>query len=358
MWLPSNYKRLRINGVIVNKRYGVIGLMLAIWLLGFGAYGVYQLHSQLHAPTPLIVSYERGQPLARFFTKLEDHGVLADSRFVMLVAKLSGKARRAKAGDYELTSDMDSLDVLNLLVSGQTVKYKITLVEGFNIKETLRRIASHEKLIQDLPPRVDEIMPFLGLSGHPEGRFFPDTYLFDRNTRASEILVRAQVRLEKVLAEQWQKKEEGLPYKTAYEALIMASIVEKETAAPEEREMISGVFARRLEKGMRLQTDPTVIYGLGNRYKGNIRRKHLREKTAYNTYRIKGLPPTPIAMVGKEAIYAALHPAEGLSLYFVAKGNGRHYFSSTLAEHNKAVREYQINKRKDSSQYKSTPDKK
>jgi UPF0755 protein len=232
------------------------------------------------------------------------------------------------------------------------------LVEGHNIKETLKRIASHDKLVQDLPADINQLMPFLGLKGHPEGRFFPDTYLFDRNTRASTILVRAQVRLEKILAEQWQKKEEDLPYKSAYEALIMASIIEKETAAADEREKIAGVFVRRLNKRMRLETDPTVIYGLGDRYKGNIRRKHLREKTAYNTYRIKGLPPTPISLVGKEAIYAALHPAEGEELFFVAIGNGRHYFSSTLSEHNKAVREYQINKRKKSADYRSTPDKK
>ena len=342
----------------MNKRYGVVGLMLAIWILAFGVYGVSQLHVSLNLEGPVVVSYERGRPLSSFFTRLDDQGVIADSRFVMIVAKLSGKARRAKAGDYELLPEMNSLDVLNLLVKGKTVKYKTTLVEGHNIKETLSRIASHEQLIQDLPSDVNELMPFLGLTGHPEGRFFPDTYLFDRNTRASEILVRSQVRLEKVLAEQWQKKEEGLPYKNSYEALIMASIVEKETAAPEEREMIAGVFVRRLEKRMRLETDPTVIYGLGDRYKGNIRRKHLREKTAYNTYRMKGLPPTPIAMVGKEAIYAALHPTEGEALFFVAKGDGRHYFSSTLAEHNKAVREYQINKRKKSSEYRSTPDKK
>ena len=342
----------------MNKRYGVIGLMLIIWLIGFAVYGLYQLHAPLVTKTPLIVSFEKGRPLSSFFSKLENARVVGDSRFVMLVAKLSGKARKAKAGDYELSSEMSSLDVLNLLVLGKTVKYKITLVEGHNIKETLRRIASNEKLIQDLPSNIDDLMPFLGLTGHPEGRFFPDTYLFDRNTRASEILVRSQVRLEKVLAEQWQKKEEGLPYKSAYEALIMASIVEKETAAPEERERIAGVFVRRLEKRMRLETDPTVIYGLGDRYKGNIRRKHLREKTAYNTYRMKGLPPTPIAMVGKEAIYAALHPAEGDELFFVAQGDGRHYFSSTLAEHNKAVREYQINKRKPAAEYRSTPDKK
>lgn len=339
----------------MKKRYGIIGLMVVIWLMSFAVYGVVQLTSPLNLVDSKVFTMEKGRPLSRFFTNLEDAGVIEDSRFVMLLAKISGKGRQAKAGSYELTSAMSSFDVLALLVQGKTVKYKITLVEGHSIKETLNRIASHEKLIQDLPAELDKLMPFLGLKGHPEGRFFPDTYLFDSNTRASEILVRAQVRLETVLAEQWQKKEEGLPYENSYEALIMASIVEKETAAPEERERIAGVFVRRLEKGMRLETDPTVIYGLGDRYKGNIRRKHLRERTEYNTYRIKGLPPTPISLVGKEAIYAALHPAEGDELFFVAKGDGRHYFSSTLSEHNRAVREYQINKRKSEQEYRSTP---
>ncbi|MFT7110491.1 MAG: UPF0755 protein [Psychrobacter glaciei] len=342
----------------MNKRIRVIGLMLIIWGLSYLGFAAYQLSTPLQAPTALLVSLEKGRPLSSFFTKLENAGVIKDSRFIMLLAKITGQSRQAKAGDYRLTQEMNSLDVLRLLVAGETVKYKITLVEGHNIKETLQRIAAHDKLIQDLPANIDQLMPFLGLTGHPEGRFFPDTYIFDRNTRASSILVRAQVRLEKVLAEQWQKKEEDLPYKSSYEALIMASIVEKETAAPDEREKIAGVFVRRLQKNMRLQTDPTVIYGLGDRYKGNIRRKHLREATPYNTYTIKGLPPTPISLVGKEAIYAALHPAEGEKLYFVAKGNGRHYFSSTLAEHNKAVREYQINKRKSVEEYRSTPDKK
>ncbi len=338
----------------MNKRLGVILSMLSIWLFVLAIYAVYQLNSPLKLTESTVMTMEKGRPLSSFFVKLEENKWLDDSRWIMLVAKISGKARLAKAGDYELNGEMNAMDVLNLIVKGDTVQYKITLIEGQGIKEVLRKIASHDKIYQDLPADFNDLMTLLGLEGHPEGRFFPDTYLFDANTRASTILTRAQVRLESVLAQEWQKREENLPYKNAYEALIMASIVEKETAAPEEREQIAGVFVRRLEKRMRLETDPTVIYGLGDRYKGNIRRKHLREKTAYNTYRMKGLPPTPIALVGREAIYAALHPSEGEELYFVAKGNGRHYFSTTLSEHNKAVREYQIKKRV--KQYRSTPE--
>lgn len=339
----------------MNKRLGVILSMLSIWLFGLAIYATFQLNAPLKLTESVVVSMEKGRPLSSFFTKLEDNKWLDDGRWIMLVAKLTGKARLARAGDYELNNQMNALDVLDLILKGKTVQYKITLIEGQGIKEVLRRIAEHDKIRQDLPSDLDEMMELLGLTGHPEGRFFPDTYLFDANTRASTILTRAQVRLESVLAQEWQNKEENLPYKNSYEALIMASIVEKETAAPEEREQIAGVFVRRLEKRMRLETDPTVIYGLGDRYKGNIRRKHLKERTPYNTYRIKGLPPTPIALVGREAIYAALHPSDGEELYFVAKGNGRHYFSSNLAEHNKAVREYQIKKRV--KQYRSTPEK-
>ncbi len=339
----------------MNKRAGVIGTMLIIWLMLLAVYAVYQLDHELELSEPVVVTMEKGKPLSSFFRVLEKNNWIQDSRWIMWVAKLSGKARLAKAGDYQLLPSMNALDVLDLLVAGKTIQYKITLVEGLNIKETLRRIAANDNLYQDLPADSGKLMAFLGLKGHPEGRFFPDTYLFDANTRASEILTRAQVRLESVLAQEWQNKEEDLPYKNSYEALIMASIVEKETAAPDEREQIAGVFVRRLEKRMRLETDPTVIYGLGDRYKGNIRRKHLSEKTPYNTYRIKGLPPTPIAMVGREAIYAALHPEQGETLYFVAKGNGRHYFSKNFKEHVNAVRKYQINRR--AKEYRSTPEK-
>lgn len=177
---------------------------------------------------------------------------------------------------------------------------------------------------------------------HHEGQFLPDTYLFPKQLTDIEFLKRAHSSLQKVLKEEWANRATGLLYKNSYEALIMASIVEKETGQASERDQIAGVFLRRLEKRMRLQTDPTVIYGMGDKYKGNIRKRDLLRDTPYNTYRRRGLPPTPIAIPGRDAIYAALHPAEGNALYFVARGDGSHQFSATLKEHNKAVIKYQL----------------
>lgn len=338
----------------MSKKNQILFFMVMFWLVGLFIYGLIHLNKSINLEDPVVVNFPKGQAVTIFFRNLNRQGVIDDSRWISLYTKLSGVGRQAKAGEYELTADMSALDILYLLISGKGVQYNVTLVEGHNIRDTLSRLQNTEKLRYDLPTDWREIMPFLGLEGHPEGKFFPDTYSFTAGTRASEILARAQMRLERVLAEEWQKKADDLPYKNKYEALIMASIVEKETAVPEEREQIAGVFVRRLQKRMRLETDPTVIYGMGEKYQGNIRRKDLRTKTPYNTYRIKGLPPTPIALVGREAIHAALHPADGEALYFVAMGDGRHYFSSTLAEHNKAVREYQILKRK--KEYRSTPD--
>jgi len=217
-------------------------------------------------------------------------------------------------------------------------------------------LAGNQKLLSKLKGKpLAEQIDLIGIDAeNPEGWFFPDTYQFVSGDSDVDILKRANQKMKSLLEIAWHGRQSGLPYKSAYEALIMASIVEKETGAPEEREQIAGVFVRRLEKKMRLQTDPTVIYGLGDSYEGNITRQHLRGPTPYNTYVISGLPPTPIANPGGAALYAALNPAEGDALYFVARGNGYHQFSKTLAEHQAAVREFQIKKRK--KDYRSTPE--
>lgn len=244
--------------------------------------------------------------------------------------------------------------MIGLWKRGEVVQYSLTLVEGWNFRQLRSALQNQPKLQQTLDGLSDaEIMAHIGAPElHPEGRFFPDTYRFTRGTSDADLLRRAYARLEQVLEEEWQQRSEGLPYQNAYQALVMASIIEKETGVPEERGEIAGVFVRRLARGMLLQTDPTVIYGMGERYKGRITRTDLRTPTPYNTYTNAGLPPTPIAMVGREAIHAALHPADGTSLYFVARGDGSHVFSDTLDQHNRAVREYQLKRRAD---YRSSP---
>ncbi len=216
------------------------------------------------------------------------------------------------------------------------------------------KFLEEEKLQKSLNGLPDPILiERLGVEGNSlEGWFFPDTYQYTVDMSDADILKAAHRKMQLILDEEWQQRDQNLPYKNAYEALIMASIVEKETGAAEERPAIAGIFVRRLQKGMKLQTDPTVIYGLGDAYKGNLTRKHLLEDTPYNTYTRTGLPPTPIALPGREAIHAAMHPQQGDSLFFVGKGDGHHYFSATLAEHEKAVRQYQLTRKKD---YHSAP---
>lgn len=263
-----------------------------------------------------------------------------------------------KKGEYDLGAKTSPLGILNLLQSGDVITYWVTLVEGKNIFEIVALLNETPKLKQPL-----DLSDLTGLSqqlgieqSHPEGWFYPDTYQFRLGETVFDILTRAHKKMQKVLDEEWAQRAENLPYASPYEALIMASIVEKETGAAWERKKISGVFVRRLEKNMRLQTDPTVIYGMlmNNAYSGNITRKDLKTDTPYNTYYHKGLPPTPIASAGREAINAALHPAAGNELYFVAKGDGTHAFSSTLDEHNKAVNEFQRFKR--TKNYRSSPE--
>ena len=264
-----------------------------------------------------------------------------------VIAYQKKQINQLKAGEYRLLPGMTLPDILDVFVAGKSLQYSITFPEGWTFKQIRQRIDNNTRLRHTLKD-IDEsaILQKLGSRyTRAEGLFLPETYFFEKNSSDLELLKRAYDRRQQVLKQEWQNKQAGLPLKTPYEALILASIVEKETAVSGERAMIAGVFIRRLQKDMLLQTDPTVIYGMGEKYKGNIRRKDLKTPTAYNTYVIKGLPPTPIAMPGRDAIHAVLHPATGKSLYFVAKGDGTHYFSETLRQHVNAVNKYQKKQR-------------
>ena len=294
-----------------------------------------------------------GDSLIRVLSRLESLDVIEHPRVFRLMAALEDGSTSLRAGEYLITPDMTKKELLDMFVQGQVRQFSITLVEGRTLKEVLEVLNAHPKLSSPMALEdVIAIVKNMEEGGNPEGLFYPDTYNFEAGTSVETILRIAYDRLEKVLAEEWENKADGLPYNSPYEALIMASIVERETGAPFERGDIAGVFVRRLNRGMRLQTDPTVIYGVGDRYTGRITRRMLREPTAYNTYVIRGLPPTPIALAGREAIHAALNPKEGSYLYFVAKGDGTHQFSNTLVEHNRAVRKYQIVERRED--YRST----
>ena len=258
------------------------------------------------------------------------------------------RVNKIKTGEYLFEQGTTPDQLLKQIVKGATIQYSATIVEGLNFREMMEALQQNEHLEHILKgQKPAAIMALIGKPGeHPEGRFLSDTYYFPRGTTDVEFLKRAYNAMEDLLNEEWSKRDPEVPLKSAYEALILASIIEKETAVPSERSAISGVFVRRLNKRMRLQTDPTVIYGIGPKFDGNLRRRDLLNDTPYNTYRRRGLPPTPIAMPGVDAIKAALHPADGDTLYFVARGDGSHEFSATLEQHNKAVIKYQLKGRK------------
>lgn len=284
----------------------------------------------------------RGTSLPQLARQLTLAGFLDRPYYFVALAYRSGRAAQIKAGEYGWGEGLTPADLLALLVSGRVVQHPITLVEGWTFRQALAALVDDERLSGELATLgEDEIMARLGRpDDHPEGRFFPDTYGFPRGAARLAVLRRAMERMDAVLAEEWARRAPDLPLGSPYEALILASIVEKEAQIPEERAEVAGVFVRRLRLGMRLQTDPTVIYGLGQTYAGRLTKADLRADHPYNTYRRAGLPPTPIALPGRAAIAAALHPADGEALYFVAKGDGSHHFSRTLSEHNRAVARY------------------
>lgn len=325
--------------------------------LTFGL-AAWQQHEALQQPLQLsqerLIEVPKGATPGGVLNQLEREGVIDKAFWLRLYWRFNLRDEPLHSGEYRLMPGQSVRDMIGLWRRGEVVQYSLTLVEGWNFRQVRQALARQDALQLTLSDVTDEqLMEQLGEPGiNPEGRFFPDTYRYVRGMTDYELLKQAHTRLLKVLDEEWQGRAENLPYKTPYDALIMASMIEKETGVPEERDQIAGVFIRRLAVGMRLQTDPTVIYGMGERYTGRITRADLREPTPYNTYTIDGMPPTPISLVGREAIHAALHPAPGKSLYFVARGDGSHVFSNSLEAHNKAVREYQLKRRAD---YRSSP---
>ena len=330
-------------------------LLLALIVVLASAYIGFQVLQPLRLEQPALYEVRTGSNLKQFLISLQSFGVLEDELPVYIIARLTHLGVDLNAGEYQLLPGMTGWDLLLLLNRGDVYQHSFTIIEGWTVKELLSALSDDPRLTHQLGPEshFQELIASVGMVvEHPEGWFAPDTYYFTRNSSDVMLLTRAYHRQQELLTLFWDGREPQLPYKNAYQALIMASVVEKETGSPEERNKISGVFVRRLEKGMRLQTDPTVIYGMGDKYQGNITRKDLEERTAYNTYKISGLPPTPIALPGADAIYAALHPELGDALYFVAKGDGSHFFSSSLEQHNKAVRQFQWRRRPD---YQSAP---
>ena len=330
------------------------------------------LHSFWHTENLIIDSGETflitpGSSLNQVIGQLVGRGVLESRPLIKLAIRYYEPNLVLKAGEYRLPDSPSRAQLFALLASGVSVQYPVTIVEGFTVVEAYSALVQQSVSSGGLqaPPNVALIQVQLRdvlsdaardmMSGNDalEGWFFPDTYHVVNVGATIDIFRRAHQNMVEVLQAEWELRQADLPYAGPYEALIMASLIEKETGAIEEREVIAGVFVRRLQKRMRLQTDPSVIYGLGSDFKGNLTRAHLRRDTLYNTYTRHGLPPTPIALPGREAIRAALHPAAGDTLYFVAKGDGRHHFSATYKEHQRAVQQYQILNRR--SNYQSAP---
>ena len=322
-----------------------------------------QLQAYLDTPMAIPeqgVAYQlkKGSSLSRVAAELSAQQLLSHPRGLKLYCRLSGCGHNIKAGEYWLAAGTTPRRLVEMLERGEVRSFQLTLVEGWTLWQVLAAVRAEPRLRQTIDAAAKSItVADLNIElSHPslEGLLFPDTYNFQSGSSDVALLKRAYQRMQQVLNEEWQQRSEFLPYNNAYEALTMASIIEKETGVAHERAQIAGVFVRRLQKNMRLQTDPSIIYGLGANFDGNLRRSHLKDASnPYNTYRHFGLTPTPIALAGREAIRAALHPQTGSALYFVAKGDGSHYFSDTLKQHQQAVVKYQIQQR--AKQYRSSP---
>ena len=337
------------------KRLIAIAVLL-MFGAGFGA--AFYLKDRIDSPMALTVeqtyTVPSGASLRRVLSDFESKGWIQYARAHELWLRYQEQTA-IQRGEYRVSPADTSSDAVNRMIEGRKIQYSVQFIEGWTFRQFLVALAANEAVNHTLTDTdTASVLEALNIDQqHPEGWFFPDTYLFERGTADVDILRQAHQRMQQELSRAWENRSESTQVDTPYEALILASIIERETGAAFERPEIAGVFSRRLAQNMRLQTDPTVIYGLGEDFSGNLTRSHLRQDTPYNTYTRSGLPPTPIANPGRGALEAAVDPAEGTTLFFVARGDGTHQFSDTYEEHNQAVRQYQRFQRRDD--YRSAP---
>ena len=332
-------RRVKYGGIAL----ALLGAFLVLWCVR------YPLHDLPLKSSPLQFSIKSGSSLRSAAQQMVEAGVLRSALPFEILTRLLGEPTNIKAGNYEVEKGLTPLELMNKLTRGSYSALAITFVEGWSFRQLRKALDDHPGLSHD--SRVlseEEILQRLKIShASPEGLFFPDTFHFSHGVSDLNVLRRAHQLMQKHLAAQWERRAPDLPLSTPYEALILASIVEKETGKAVERSMISAVFLNRLKLGMRLQTDPTVIYGLGEHFDGNLRKQDLLTDTPYNTYTRAGMPPTPIAMPGLASLHAALNPTQTDAIYFVAKGDGSSHFSRSLDEHDRAVTKYQRSGRRD-----------
>lgn len=338
------------------KRLTLFLSLVILLVLAGTSYCFYVLHRPVHVAEATTIKVIYGDSIYKVAEKLQQEHIITFAQPWIWYARFNGKAEKIRAGEYAIADGTTPIAILDAIVKGDSIKYFFTMIEGWTVEKTIKALQKADGIVTTIDAKDQQlILEAINADKkyqHSEGLLFPDTYQYTRGTKDIEILKKAYDRLVVELEQSWAVRAENLPYQDAYELLIMASIIEKESGVDAERKQISGVFVERMLKGMRLQTDPTVIYGMGDEYKGKIKKKDLLTATPYNTYAIDGLPPSPISLVSKKALIAAANPLLNGMLFFVAKGNGYHYFSKTLSEHEQAVREYQI---KRAANYRSVP---
>ena len=319
-------------------------LILAVILVG--ASGYYVSRPKMPPALPFDFSLQQGSSLKSAAHQMKLAGVLDNEQLFVLLGRSMGLSGQIKPGNYQLTKATSLFELLQMVNKGRVAQSDLTIIEGWTFKQFREALNAASKLRHDSFALSDsEIMQSIGaVEKHPEGLFFPDTYIFPSGSSDLALIKRAYQTMQRRLQESWQARDNDLPLATPYQALILASIVEKETGKAKDRSMIASVFINRLRKRMMLQTDPTVIYGMGDKFDGNIRKRDLLKDTEYNTYTRYGLTPTPIALPGRESLQAVMHPATSTALYFVARGDGSSQFSNTLIDHNNAVNRYQLHK--------------